>query len=79
MQVTIFQLVVCVTIAASAVFSLVGGILSHYIGRKWTIVSSSVLYIIGLVVQAATPQGVFAQLLVGRVIVGIAIGKLTKL
>lgn len=70
---------VSVTIAAAAVAALVGGLLNQFIGRKWTIIISSVLFIVGSVVLAATPPGVFAQLLVGRIIVGFAIGKLSQL
>lgn len=66
------QSVVSVTVGAAAVFSLVGGLINQYLGRKKTILISSVLFIVGSVIMAASYS--FAQLVIGRLIVGIAIG-----
>lgn len=58
---------------AAAVFSLVGGFCNEYLGRRKVIIISSSLFIFGSVVLAAS-QWVW-MLMIGRVIVGMAIGE----
>ena len=67
------KLVLGVTLAASAVFSLVAGWISGAFGRKPTILLSSVLFTIGAIVHAATVDS--AMLIIGRIVIGAAIGK----
>lgn len=67
-----FQSVVSVTVGAAALFSLVGGIANESLGRKLTILISSVLFILGSILLGVAYS--FRQLIIGRLIVGIAIG-----
>jgi MFS transporter, SP family, galactose:H+ symporter len=59
-------LIGCILGAATA------GALADYIGRRWTLLSAGIVFLIGAIISALTPNE--AVLLVGRFIVGIGIG-----
>jgi predicted MFS family arabinose efflux permease len=61
------------TNVGAAVSSLFGGVLNSKFGRKYTILGSSLLFICGAVLCAASPDK--DVLLVGRILLGVAIGK----
>ena len=65
--------IVGVTIGAAAVFALIAGFLSDWMGRKKVIMLASVVFTVGAVVMGASPDK--EVLLVGRLIVGAGIGK----
>ena len=65
--------IVGATIGAAAVFALIAGFLSDWMGRKKVIMLASVVFTIGAVVMGASPNK--ELLLVGRLIVGAGIGK----
>lgn len=66
------EAVISVTIAAAAVFSLVGGMLNHTIGRKRTIVIASIAFTLGALVLGFALN--LAMLITGRLVIGIGIG-----
>ncbi|CAL1527026.1 unnamed protein product [Lymnaea stagnalis] len=66
------ELVVSVTIAAAAVFALVGGFLNDRLGRRPVIMGASLLFTLGSIMMAVAKDK-FA-LLAGRVVVGAGIG-----
>ena len=66
------EAIVSVTIAAAAIFALLGGFLTDFVGRKRTILSASVVFTIGAVVLGVANGK--SALLVGRIIVGMGIG-----
>ncbi|XP_064606044.1 proton myo-inositol cotransporter-like [Liolophura sinensis] len=66
------EAVISVTIAAAAVFSLIGGMLNHTIGRKRTIIIASIAFTIGALVLGFALN--LAMLIIGRLVVGIGIG-----
>ena len=65
--------IVGATIGAAAVFALIAGFLSDWMGRKKVIMLASVVFTVGAVVMGASPDK--EVLLVGRLIVGAGIGK----
>lgn len=67
------ELIVSVTVAAAAVSALVSGILNDLIGRKKVMLLAATVFTVGAVVMAVA--GSKEVLLVGRVIVGLGIGK----
>lgn len=67
-----YEAIVSVTIAAAWIFSLVGGVLNEYFGRKPVIILASFVFTSGAVVMGVSPDK--EVLLVGRIIVGIGIG-----
>eukprot|EP00092_Neocalanus_flemingeri_P039778 GFUD01043318.1.p1 GENE.GFUD01043318.1~~GFUD01043318.1.p1 ORF type:complete len:517 (+),score=77.81 GFUD01043318.1:119-1669(+) len=66
------QLIVAITIGGAAVFALLSGIPTEKLGRKITILSASAIFAAGSVVMGLA--GNKEILLVGRLIVGAAIG-----
>ena len=69
------ELVVSVTIAAAAIFALVGGSLNDSVGRKPVILVASLIFTVGaLCLACATDR---FMLLFGRFLVGVGIGKST--
>ena len=67
------QLIVSITIGAAAVFALIS-VPSQMLGRKITILTASIVFAVGSVVMGVANNK--EMLLVGRLIVGAAIGKL---
>ena len=66
-------LIVSVTVGAAAVASLIGGPFSELLGRKIVLISSSVVFTVGSILLSAS--GAKEVLLVGRIVVGLAVGK----
>ncbi|XP_071082979.1 proton myo-inositol cotransporter-like [Haliotis cracherodii] len=66
------EVIVSGTVASAAVFSVCGGYLADYVGRRRTIMAASVVFTMGAVVMGAAPDK--EVLLVGRIIIGIGIG-----
>ena len=67
------ETIVSVTIAGAAIGSVTAGTISDVLGRRKVLMISSVLCGIGSAVMAAAFSQVF--LVIGRTIVGVAIGK----
>lgn len=72
------ELIVSVTIAAAAVGAIIGGLTNEWLGRKPTIIISSVIFSVGSVIMAAAPINTSGWILiiVGRITVGVGIGQL---
>lgn len=70
------ELIVSVTIAAAALFALIGASLSDLLGRKPVILLASLVFTIGSVTMGSAQNR--ETLLVGRVIIGCGIGKLIQ-
>jgi len=68
------ELIVSVTIGAAAVSALMSGVLNDLIGRKKVMMLAATVFTVGAVVMGVA--GSKEVLLVGRVIVGLGIGKL---
>lgn len=68
------ELVVSVTIGTAILGSILGGILNDLIGRKPILLVASTVFTAGAVVMAVANDK--AVLLIGRMIVGIGVGKL---
>ncbi|OWF39315.1 proton myo-inositol cotransporter-like [Mizuhopecten yessoensis] len=66
------ELIVSVTVAAAAVFALIGGYLNDRLGRRPVIMAASIVFTIGAVCMAIA--GDKYLLLAGRVIIGAGIG-----
>ena len=66
------QLIVSITIGAAFLFALLSFIPSQVLGRKVTILTASVIFAVGSVVMGIADNK--EVLLIGRLIVGIAIG-----
>ena len=66
------QLIVASTIGAAAVFALLSGVPNQVLGRKLTILAASVIFALGSVVMGVANSK--EVLLVGRLVVGAAIG-----
>lgn len=66
------ELIVTITLAFAALFALIAGPINRIIGRKKSIIGSSVLFGIGSLVLFAAPG--FQELLAGRAIVGMGLG-----
>lgn len=64
--------IVSVTIIGAWMFSLISGWLSDRLGRKMTILISSIVFTIGSLLMAVAYSSTF--LVIGRFILGIAIG-----
>lgn len=67
------ELVVSATVGAAAIFSLLAGNLTDWIGRKKVVMIASVLFTAGAVVMATAPGKIV--LIVGRFVSGIGLGK----
>ncbi|KAH9494813.1 hypothetical protein Btru_017853 [Bulinus truncatus] len=65
------ELIVSVTIAAAAIFALIGGFLNDRLGRRPVIMGASILFTLGSIMMAVAKDK-FA-LLAGRVVVGAGI------
>jgi len=66
------ELVVSVVLAGAAVGALAGGRLADRLGRRLTLLATSIIFILGAIMCAAAPS--LSVLVVGRAIVGLAIG-----
>ena len=66
------QLIVASTIGAAAVFALLSGVPNQLLGRKLTILAASIIFGLGSVVMGVAKSK--EVLLVGRLVVGAAIG-----
>lgn len=66
--------IVGATIGAAAVFALIAGFLTDWLGRKKVIMLASIVFTVGAVVMGASPNKEI--LLIGRLIVGAGIGKI---
>ncbi|KAF2860915.1 general substrate transporter [Piedraia hortae CBS 480.64] len=53
--------------------ALIAGDLSDFIGRKWTIITGCIIYIIGVAIQTAQSQGL-GLIVAGRLIAGFGVG-----
>ena len=67
------ELVVSVTIAAAAVFALVGGFCNDRVGRRPVVLLASLVFTAGALCMALAPNR--SLLLLGRIIVGAGIGR----
>ena len=65
--------IVSATVGAAAIFALIAGFLTDFIGRKKVVMLASVIFTIGAAVMGAAPGK--EVLLVGRLIVGAGIGR----
>lgn len=67
------ELIVSATVGAAAVFSLIAGFLTDWMGRKKVVMAASVIFTGGAVLMALSSGK--EMLLVGRLVVGAGIGK----
>src|SRR4051812_41523349 len=65
-------IVISSLVFAAAVGALIGGKISDAIGRRTTIIVLAVLFFVGVLVAVFSPN--FAILVVGRIILGLAVG-----
>lgn len=70
------ELLVSSTVGAAALSSLCGGALNGWLGRKVCILVASFIFSVGGVVLGLAPDK--ETLLVGRIVVGLGIGDVTK-
>ena len=72
------ELIVSITIAAAAIGAVLGGPSNELLGRKPTIMISSVIFSVGAVLMSVAPISNlgYVLILLGRLTVGIGIGKL---
>ena len=68
------ELVVSITIAGAILGALYAGPMSQYLGRKFVLLFSAIIFIIGAIFMAAAENT--GELLTGRAIVGLGIGEL---
>lgn len=70
------EIVVASTVLSAAFSALWGGTLLDRIGRKKTLVIASIIFVIGSLIMAISfgPKNGYAILILGRLIVGVAIG-----
>lgn len=66
------ELVVSVVLAGAALGALTGGRLADRLGRRLTLLATSIIFILGAILCAAAPS--LSVLVIGRAIVGLAIG-----
>ena len=66
------ELVVSVTVGVACLFALIGGWLNRSIGRKLTIIISSVFFVLGSVILGLARN--YTELLIGRAVVGAGLG-----
>jgi len=66
------EVIVSITTLGSAAGGFLGGFASDYFGRRFTIVVSDVIFILGALLLGTASSS--AQLIVGRTVVGFAIG-----
>ena len=67
------ELIVSVTLGAAIITAVLGGPLTDLVGRKIVLICSSVVFTAGAVLLSAS--GTKEVLLVGRIVVGLAIGE----
>lgn len=74
-QLTFFmeELVVSITIAGAIIGALYAGPMSHYLGRKFVLMFSAIIFTVGALLMALAQNT--GELLTGRAIVGLGIGK----
>jgi Arabinose efflux permease len=70
------EIVVASTVLSAAFSALAGGYLLDSIGRKKTLVMASMIFVFGSVLMAISfgPKNGYGMLIIGRLIVGVAIG-----
>lgn len=72
------SLIVSILSAGTFFGALIAGDVADYIGRKWTIISGCVIYIVGVILQVATPispeHTALGLLVAGRLIAGFGVG-----
>lgn len=66
------EFVVSVTVGVACLFALIGGWLNRSIGRKLTIIISSVFFILGSAILGLARS--YTELLIGRAVVGAGLG-----
>ena len=66
------EVIVSITTLGSAAGGFLGGFASDYVGRRMTILASDVIFILGAVLLGTASTSV--QLIVGRTVIGFAIG-----
>jgi SP family myo-inositol transporter-like MFS transporter 13 len=71
------ELVVSITIAGAILGALCAGPMSQHFGRKFVLLFSAIIFIIGAIFMAAAEST--GELLTGRAIVGLGIGELSVL
>lgn len=56
--------------------ALIAGDVAEFIGRKWTVVTGCVIYLLGVVIQIATTpnSSALATIVAGRLIAGLGVG-----
>lgn len=70
------EAVISVTVGSAAVFAIVGGFVNDLLGRKPTTLIASAVFLLGALLLGLAHN--VTMLLIGRVIVGIGIGKSIK-
>ena len=65
-------IVISSLVFAAAVGALIGGKISDAIGRRTTIIALAVMFFVGVLVAVFSPN--FAIMVVGRIILGLAVG-----
>ena len=70
------ELIVSITLAAAALGAIIGGPCNELLGRKPTIMISSVIFAVGAILMSVAPINSVGWILIllGRFIVGVAIG-----
>ena len=66
------EIIVSVTLAAAAVSAILSGFLCNWIGRRPTLIVSSIVFTIGAAVLGASYHA--SMLVIGRIVVGVGIG-----
>jgi len=66
------ELIVSGALAGAAIGALTGGRLADYFGRKATLIATATIFIVGSLIAALATSP--AQLVVGRIVLGLAIG-----
>ena len=65
-------MIVGVAVAAAALGAIIGGLLSNHLGRKITIIISSVFFCAGSILLFTAPN--YILLVVGRIVLGMGVG-----
>ena len=68
------ELVVSITIAGAIFGALYAGPMSQYLGRKFVLIFSAIIFTVGAILMAAAEN--IGELLTGRAIVGLGIGRI---
>lgn len=70
------SLIVSILSAGTFFGALIAGDVAEFIGRKWTVITGCLIYIVGVIIQVATsPDGsALATMSVGRFVAGLGVG-----